>query len=162
MRIGRVERFVCAEIELASRAVEFALGIDRQDGVPSRQRLVELERAILDPLGVESAIGAKVDVFEENAEHGWRDGSPRVGRINRDDCCTLLALNRTGNGYEDKGQECERVCGAHRIRQHSTRLSYHNERNRFWDSPFACWNAGNVASDEGFAGFSQSHLQPDA
>src|SRR5438046_10286597 len=104
MRIGRVERFVCAEIELASRAVEFALGIDRQDGVPSRQRLVELERAILDPLGVESAIGAIVDVFEENAEHGWRDGSPRVGSINRAYCCPLLALTRTGHVHDANGK----------------------------------------------------------
>ena len=38
-------------------------------GAPAHQRLVELERTVLDHFSIETAVGSVVDVFEEDAVH---------------------------------------------------------------------------------------------
>ena len=50
--------------------------------MPGEERITIFERAILDELGVESAVGAVVDVLEEDAVQRRRDRS--AGRLDVD------------------------------------------------------------------------------
>jgi len=59
-------------------AVEGGVGVVEghlAEGVPAHQSLRELERAVLDELGIEASVGSEVDVLEEDAIHGGLDGS---------------------------------------------------------------------------------------
>ncbi len=68
MRIGRAERVFGANAEFSLGTFD-PPGVHGQRLVPSGERLIELERTILDQLGVEPAVGGKIDVFKEYAEH---------------------------------------------------------------------------------------------
>src|SRR5208283_1182410 len=78
------------------------------DLVPSGERIVEFERAILDQLRIEAPIGAEIDVLEENAEHRWRNRRTRVGGIDRDHGRVSLLLARKPDGKEGKQKHSER------------------------------------------------------
>ena len=49
---------------------------------PAHQGIGKLERAVLDQLGVKPAVGAKVDVLEENPPHRGIDLRARLVRLN--------------------------------------------------------------------------------
>src|SRR4029077_8738987 len=89
--IRLVERIVGTNAEFTLRAIE-AFTAEAHHLMPAGQRLLELERPILDELRIESAIGSEVDVFKKNAEHRGRDRGPRMRSIDGDDGRTLLVL----------------------------------------------------------------------
>ncbi len=66
MRVGGVERLLVQDV-------------DRADGraplvqAPAHHRVGELERAVLDQLAVKPAVGAEVDILEEDAVQGGTD-----------------------------------------------------------------------------------------
>lgn len=51
---------------------------------PAHQRLWELEGTVCDEVGVEAAVGAVVDVLEENAVHRRLDGGTGLRRVQRE------------------------------------------------------------------------------
>ena len=82
MRVRRVERVFAMDGDLAFRRNEAcASGVDGEDFVPAGEGLGEFEGAVLDELGVESTVGAEVDVFEEDAELGGGDCGSGVGGV---------------------------------------------------------------------------------
>jgi hypothetical protein len=68
--------------------------------------LGEFEGAVLDELRVESAVGAEIDVLEEDAELGGGDCCSGVSGVNGDDC-GLLVLAQCGDRRkrEEQGRE---------------------------------------------------------
>ena len=72
--------------------------------MPSGERLVEFEGAVLDALGIESAVGGEVDVFEENAEHRRRDSCSGMGGIDRDHGRTRLIFASWQERGENEGE----------------------------------------------------------
>ena len=68
MRIAGECRLVVAQLDVAKR-------------LPSHEGLWKLERAVLHHFGIETSVGSKVDVLEEDAPHGGLDGCPQVACV---------------------------------------------------------------------------------
>ena len=72
---------------------------DITEGVPAHQPLRKFKTAVFDHLGIESAVGAKVDILEEDTVHRWLDGRTRLGVDGQ------LSLSRCPcDGEQAKGQ----------------------------------------------------------
>ena len=52
---------------------------DIAEGVSPHQPLRKFKTAVFDHLGIESAVGAEVDIFEENTVHRRLNGCTRLG-----------------------------------------------------------------------------------
>jgi hypothetical protein len=64
--IIRVEGVIVANRQLAMRQT----GTDFR---PTHERIGKFKRSILDEFSIQNAIGAEIDIFEENAPHGRID-----------------------------------------------------------------------------------------
>ena len=72
---------------------------DIAEGVPAHQPLRKFKTAVFDHLGIESAVGAEVDIFEEDTVHRRLDGRTRLGVDGQ------LSLSRSPReGEQAKGQ----------------------------------------------------------
>ena len=89
MRIAGVQRVVGADEQLALGDID-ALSVHHHDFVPGGEGLAELEGAVLHQFRVEPAVGAKVDVLKENAEHLGRDGRAGMRGVDVDDDGRIL------------------------------------------------------------------------
>jgi hypothetical protein len=91
-------------IVLVQRAVgaddQFAAGAELAP--PAVQRLRELERTVLDALGVEAAIGGEVDVLEEHAIHRRRDRWTGTREVERHDISSRAWRLASGNRRESR------------------------------------------------------------
>ena len=78
MMSGRGEDHI---VRIALEGGIFLADGNASEGLPPHQRLRKLERAVLYKLGIETAVGSEVDVFEEDAVHRGLNGSARFIRI---------------------------------------------------------------------------------
>ena len=85
--------------------------------MPAGERFLKFERPILDQFGIEAAVSAKVDVFEENSIHGRGDGSAGVRRIHGDHDGVGRVLAEKRNREECKEEEAVLKSSAHRCAQ---------------------------------------------
>jgi hypothetical protein len=89
--------------------------------VPAGERLLKLERAVLDEFGIEATVGAEVDVFEKDSVERGGDGGAGVRGVDGDngggdDCGFLRVLAEEGDRNKDKGEGGGAKCFAHEIR----------------------------------------------
>ena len=68
MRIAGECRPVVTQLDIAKR-------------LPAHEGLRKLERAVLHHFGIETSVGSKVDILEEDAPHGGLDGCPQVACV---------------------------------------------------------------------------------
>ena len=91
LRVVLVERAVRADDQFAGGG---------RIASPPVQRLRELERPVLDPLGIEPPVGSEVDVLEEDSEHRRRDGRTGPAEVERHHVGSRIAgLSRRDRHY---------------------------------------------------------------
>jgi hypothetical protein len=73
--------------------------------VPAHERIGELEGAILDPLGIQAAVGPVVDVFEEDPPHRRADRQPRLAGMDRERDGGLHGGRRRGDRSQERSKE---------------------------------------------------------
>ena len=87
--------------------VERPFGITSIDFLPAHHRVRELERTILYALGIQPAVSAEVDIFEEQPEERSGDGRAGFGDLDGDVAGLREGKVRIGDDETERTKEGE-------------------------------------------------------